>query len=147
MRCSYILVCFGCQIVPAWYLDYVFAPSHRRTNNPLPFICLPTSSVCLLYLSASELPPLVQKQLSWPSFSSSGNCIPLTPHPPHPQSGLRVTNARLCPAEMSNQFSLSPIFSPTIPVCFCFLSSPLAPSLYPCFCFSLLLFRGGSVCV
>lgn len=145
MLCSYILVCFGCQIVPAWYLDYVFAPSHRCTNNPLPFICLPTSSVCLLYLSASELPPLVQKQLSWPSFSSSGNCIPLTPlspvRPPH-------SNARLCPAEMSNQFSLSPIFSPTTPVCFCFFSSPLAPSLYPCFCFSLLLFRGwGGFCV
>lgn len=146
MRCSYILVCFGCQIVPAWYLDYVFAPSHRRTNNPLPFICLPTSSVCLLYLSASELPPLVQKQLSWPSFSSSGNCIPLTLTPLTPsQASALQTLDFVQPKCQINSVSV-PFFPPQSLFVFVFSPAHLLRHCILVFV-SHFCFFGGVLCV
>lgn len=145
MLCSYILVCFGCQIVPAWYLDYVFAPSHRRTNNPFPFICLPTSSVCLLYLSASELPPLVQKQLSWPSFSSSGNCIPLTPLTPSQASAFK--RQTLSSRNVKSIQSQSHFF-PHNPCLFLYFLQPTCSVTVSLFLFLTSAFSGGggSVC-
>lgn len=120
MLCSYILVCFGCQIVPACYLDYVFAPPHRRASiiRFLLFVCPLHLSVSFICLRASVRP--------WSKSSFHGLPSPKVeiapPSPPSPPVRPPRSNARLCPAQMSNQFSLSPIFRPSTPVCFCFFS-------------------------
>lgn len=47
-----VVVCFGCQVVPVWYLRYVLAHASVCAYNSLHLFCFPSLSVRLLYLSA-----------------------------------------------------------------------------------------------
>lgn len=97
-----LLVCFGCQVVPVWYLRYVLARVSVCAYNSLPLF------VCLLYLSVSFICLLARccpsrKQPSWPFL--------LLQLKSHTLVRLPSSNTKLCPAECQIISASVPFFS------------------------------------